>query len=264
MEYAAARRPALRRTAYALCGDWHLADDIVQNALAKLYVAWPRVRRAAAEDAYVRQTIVRATIDESRRPWRRESTTPDTVDRPAPPGSDPDDRRDLVVALMQLPPMQRRTVVLRHWIGLSVAETARDLRISEGTVKSHTSRALERLQHLMTDAPEGSDVAAGRRLLRRRRTLTAAGTALAAVVVAGSLQAFTGGGPSVRDARDLPVASSPTTLPATAAFPCSATTRPCGRPRLSPEAPRAAHTQKAWSSPGFPWSQMSNPISEET
>lgn len=62
-----------------------------------------------------------------------------------------------------------------------------------------------------------TDVAAGRRLLRRRRTLTAAGTALAAVVVAGSLQAFTGGGPSVRDARDLPVAGSPTTLPATAA-----------------------------------------------
>jgi DNA-directed RNA polymerase specialized sigma24 family protein len=45
-------------------------------------------------------------------------------------------------------------VVLRHWLGLSVAETARDLRISEGTVKSHTSRALERLHTLMTE--EGS------------------------------------------------------------------------------------------------------------
>ena len=65
-DYAQARRPQLRRMAYALCGDWHTADDIVQNALAKLYVAWPRVRRAAAEDAYVRQTILRTTIDEHR------------------------------------------------------------------------------------------------------------------------------------------------------------------------------------------------------
>jgi DNA-directed RNA polymerase specialized sigma24 family protein len=47
--------------------------------------------------------------------------------------------------------MQRRTVVLRHWLGLSVAETAEDLRVSEGTVKSHTSRALERLHELMSE-----------------------------------------------------------------------------------------------------------------
>jgi RNA polymerase sigma-70 factor (sigma-E family) len=140
--------------AYALCGDWHTAEDIVQTALARLYVAWPRVRRAAAEDAYVRQTILRASIDESRRPWRRERAGLDGFDHPAAPGVDPGDRRDLVAALQQLPEMQRRTVVLRHWLGLSVAETARDLRISEGTVKSHTSRALERLHTLMTE--EGS------------------------------------------------------------------------------------------------------------
>jgi RNA polymerase sigma-70 factor (sigma-E family) len=140
--------------AYALCGDWHTAEDIVQTALARLYVAWPRVRRAAAEDAYVRQTILRATIDETRRPWRRERAGLDGFDHPAAPGVDPGDRRDLVAALQQLPEMQRRTVVLRHWLGLSVAETAADLRISEGTVKSHTSRALERLHTLMTE--EGS------------------------------------------------------------------------------------------------------------
>jgi RNA polymerase sigma-70 factor (sigma-E family) len=140
--------------AYALCGDWHTAEDIVQTALARLYVAWPRVRQAAAEDAYVRQTILRASIDETRRPWRRERAGLDGFDHPAAPGVDPGDRRDLVAALQRLPEMQRRTVVLRHWLGLSVAETARDLRISEGTVKSHTSRALERLHTLMTE--EGS------------------------------------------------------------------------------------------------------------
>ena len=71
-EYAAARRPTLVRLAYALCGDWHTADDVVQTALAKLYVAWPRVRRSGAEDAYVRRTIARTAIDDSRRAWRRE------------------------------------------------------------------------------------------------------------------------------------------------------------------------------------------------
>jgi RNA polymerase sigma-70 factor (sigma-E family) len=150
-EYAAARRPQLVRLAYALCGDWHTADDLVQTALAKLYVAWPRVRRAGAEDAYVRKTILRSSIDDSRRPWRRERAGLEGFDHPAPAGLDPADRHDLVNALMALPEMQRRTVVLRHWLGLSVAETARDLRISEGTVKSHTSRALERLHQLMTE-----------------------------------------------------------------------------------------------------------------
>ena len=61
-EFATARRPHYRRLAYALCGDWHAAEDIVQNAFARLYVAWPRVRRSAAEDAYVRRAITRAAI----------------------------------------------------------------------------------------------------------------------------------------------------------------------------------------------------------
>ncbi len=58
------RRPHLRRVAYALCGDWHQADDLLQTALVKLYVAWPRVRRSGSEDAYVRRILVRASIDE--------------------------------------------------------------------------------------------------------------------------------------------------------------------------------------------------------
>ncbi len=150
-EFATARRPLYRRLAYALCGDWHAADDIVQNAFAKVYVAWPRLRRVGVEDAYVRRAITRAAIDESRRSWRRERSGLDGFDHPMRAAVDPGDRHDLVAALHQLPEMQRRTVVLRHWLGLSVAETAEDLQISEGTVKSHTSRALERLRHLLTE-----------------------------------------------------------------------------------------------------------------
>jgi RNA polymerase sigma-70 factor (sigma-E family) len=148
--YVAAARPRLRRLAYSLCGDWYTADDVVQTALAKLYVAWPRVRRASDQDAYVRRTVARTTIDESRRPWRREQSGLDGVDRPQD-DSDVPARRDLVAALQRLPEMQRKTVVLRHWLGLSVAETAEDLGISQGTVKSHTSRALVALGELMSE-----------------------------------------------------------------------------------------------------------------
>jgi RNA polymerase sigma-70 factor (sigma-E family) len=148
--YVVAARPRLRRLAYSLCGDWHAADDVVQTALAKLYVAWPRVSRASDPDAYVRRTVARTTIDESRRPWRRERSGRDGHDRTARDADVPV-RHDLVAALQRLPEMQRKTVVLRHWLGLSVSETAHDLGIAEGTVKSHTSRALAALHDLMDE-----------------------------------------------------------------------------------------------------------------
>ena len=148
-EYATARRTHLRRLAFALCGDWYAADDLVQIALARAYVAWPRIEREGSEEAYVRRTLVRVAVDQSRKPWRRERSGLQAVDDVVAPSSDPGDRHDILRALARLPEMQRRTVVLRHWWGLSVAETARDLGISEGTVKSHTSRALARLQELL-------------------------------------------------------------------------------------------------------------------
>ena len=57
-----------------------------------------------------------------------------------------EERSALFEALQRLPPMQRKAVLLRHWLGLSVAETAAELRISQGTVKSHTSRGIAALQ----------------------------------------------------------------------------------------------------------------------
>jgi RNA polymerase sigma-70 factor (sigma-E family) len=148
--YVAAARPRLRRLAYSLCGDWHTADDIVQTALAKLYVVWPKVSRASDQDAYVRRTVARTSIDESRRPWRRERSGLEGHDSAMAP-TDLAGHHDLVAVLQRLPEMQRKTVVLRHWMGLSVAQTAEDLGITEGTVKSHTSRALATLHDLMTE-----------------------------------------------------------------------------------------------------------------
>jgi RNA polymerase sigma-70 factor (sigma-E family) len=149
VEFVTARQTHLRRIAYAICGDWTQADDLLQTALIKLYVAWPRVQRRGTEEAYVRRIIVRANVDEHRRPWRREAPGLAGVDPPAAE-HDPTDRTALFAALQALPVMQRKTVVLRHWLELSVEETARELGISTGTVKSHSARALARLRDVLT------------------------------------------------------------------------------------------------------------------
>lgn len=145
IDYVAARRKALLVTAYFCCGSWNHAEDVLQTALARLDVAWPRVRRSRSEEAYVRRIIVNATIDESRRPWRREHPVDVVPDQ----GHEPLDRvvrSDLMAALATLPPRQRQVIVLRHWLGLSVEETAGDLGISTGTVKSQTAHGLAALR----------------------------------------------------------------------------------------------------------------------
>jgi RNA polymerase sigma-70 factor (sigma-E family) len=149
VEFVTARQTHLRRIAYAICGDWHRADDLLQTALTKLYVAWPRVQRRGTEEAYVRRIIVRAHIDEHRRPWHREASGLEGLE-PASVEHDPTDRTALFAALQSLPTMQRKTVVLRHWLELSVEETAQELGISTGTVKSHSARALAGLQSALT------------------------------------------------------------------------------------------------------------------
>ncbi len=155
--YVAARRAHLRRTAFLLCGDWHAAEDLVQITLAKLYAAWPRLRDASPE-GYARQTLVRVHIDETRRPWRRETSALYLPERAADERLSVEDRESLLTALAGLPSGQRRAVVLRYWLGLSVEETAQDLRCSIGTVKSQTSRAVARLREALEEvAPTPKD-----------------------------------------------------------------------------------------------------------
>ena len=134
VEFVTGRRDHFRRIAYALCGDWHQADDLLQQALVKLYVAWPRVRRDGGEEAYLRRILVRANIDESRRPWRREHAAATLPDRAIPAASELEERSELTAALQQLPPMQRKTVLLRHWLDLSVREAAGVICVNEGSV----------------------------------------------------------------------------------------------------------------------------------
>jgi DNA-directed RNA polymerase specialized sigma24 family protein len=106
----------------------------------------------AAEEAYARTIIVRANIDESRRPWRRERPGPAGVETAAAEPLPVQERDTLFDALQALPTMQRRTVLLRHWLGLTVAKTAAELGIAEGTVKSHTSRGLAAPQQVLARA----------------------------------------------------------------------------------------------------------------
>jgi RNA polymerase sigma-70 factor (sigma-E family) len=159
VEYVGARSLALRNTAYLLCGDWHRAEDLAQIALAKLYVVWRRIDHSGSVDGYARQVLVRAFLDERRRSWRqREHVAGELVERAGPP--DPaDDRLDLLAALRGLSRTQRAAVVLRYWADLSVAETARVLGVSEGTVKSASSRGLAVLREVLQGSRPGEPLA---------------------------------------------------------------------------------------------------------
>ncbi|QIK68706.1 SigE family RNA polymerase sigma factor [Nocardioides sp. HDW12B] len=155
VEYVTARQAHLRRIAHALCGDWHLADDLVQVALTKLYVAWPRVAAMNNVDAYARRVLVSTNIDHHRRRAARPETPTEVLPDPGSHDRDVGERDQLVAALQQLPEMQRKTVVLRHVLGLSVEETAYELDISVGTVKSHTSRARSAMRLALTSDTRG-------------------------------------------------------------------------------------------------------------
>jgi RNA polymerase sigma-70 factor (sigma-E family) len=158
-EYFASRRDFVRRTAYLLCGDWHRADDLAQTAFVALHRRWCKIRDRAATDAYVRTTLVRASIDESRRPWRRERQVAELPET-APTGDRLDDRvadrQDLLAALRRVPPRQRAVLVLRYFDGLDVGGVAAVLRCSEGTVKSQTARGLAKLREVLDKEVEGS------------------------------------------------------------------------------------------------------------
>jgi RNA polymerase sigma-70 factor (sigma-E family) len=153
-DYFAARRDAVRRTAFALCGDWHRADDLAQTAFVALHRRWRKIRDRGALDAYVRRTLVRAMIDETRRPWRREryvEEMPEVASSDGEIGDAVATRSALLAGLRRVPPRQRAVLVLRFLEGLDVAAVAETLKCSEGTVKSQTARGLATLRDVLGD-----------------------------------------------------------------------------------------------------------------
>jgi RNA polymerase sigma-70 factor (sigma-E family) len=150
-EFVQGAWPGLYRTAYLLLGDKGLAEDLVQTALAKTYAAWPSVRDVQAAPGFARTTLVNtASAWFRKRSWRNELPTQELPEDGHE--SDPSTRPAVLDALAQLPPRQRAVVVLRYYDDLSVAETARVLDCSDGTVKSQTSKALDTLRRLLGDA----------------------------------------------------------------------------------------------------------------
>src|SRR5205814_4713527 len=142
-DFVAVRSAALHRTAYLLVGDWALAEDLVQTALVKTYLAWRRLDGIAAVEPYARRVMINTATGWWRRRWRGERPTGQLPERPIADGADQRAERDRVWQLLRdLPARQRAVVVLRFYEDLSEAETARLLDISVGTVKSQTSRAM--------------------------------------------------------------------------------------------------------------------------
>jgi RNA polymerase sigma-70 factor (sigma-E family) len=148
--WAAAQAGGLHRFAYLLCGDWHEAEDLVQEALAKAALHWKRIERIEHPDAYVRTILVNQCRSMWRRPWRRPQAS-DAIELVTTDATHAVVTHiDLVAALQRLPLRQRATVVLRYYEDLSEAETAALLGCSVGTVKSQHHKALHALKVTMT------------------------------------------------------------------------------------------------------------------
>jgi RNA polymerase sigma-70 factor (sigma-E family) len=154
-EFVAARLDGWRRTAYLVCRDWHVADDLVGTVIEKLYRRWTKLGHVGNLDGYVRGMLVRAWLDELRRPWRREVSVADVRDVPrvGVPQSAVLDRMVLSDLLDSLPAGKRAILVLRFYCDLSIEDTAAVLGIAPGTVKSQTTRGLEAMRILLTEGP---------------------------------------------------------------------------------------------------------------
>jgi RNA polymerase sigma-70 factor (sigma-E family) len=159
-EFVAARSASLHRAAYLMVGDVGLAQDLVQEALTKTYVAWPRLRDPGKADAYTRKAITTTAIS-----WfRRKSWYGERATGALPEGSESGHaeqvavRASLMQALAQLPPRQRAVVVLRFYEDLTEAQTAAVLGCAVGTVKSQGSAALAKLRDLMGDQLDLTDL----------------------------------------------------------------------------------------------------------
>ncbi|MFD9816829.1 SigE family RNA polymerase sigma factor [Streptomyces sp. NPDC059080] len=148
--YVRARGPVLMRAARSLTANPNDAEDLLQTALAKTFVAWDRIEDHRALDGYVRRALLNTRTSQ----WRKrkvdeficdELPEPDPV--PVPDPAELQGLRDAMWrAIMRLPPRQRAMVVLRYYEDLSEAQTAQVMEVSVGTVKSAVSRALAKLR----------------------------------------------------------------------------------------------------------------------
>ncbi|MGF1430928.1 SigE family RNA polymerase sigma factor [Kitasatospora sp. LaBMicrA B282] len=150
-DFVASRGRQLLRTAFLLTGgDAYLAEDLVQEALGRIFVKWRRISRLENPSGYA-QTVVVNTFLSYRR--RRSASERVTAEFPEVAVDDPDPavRLTLLRALGQIPAQDRAVLVLRFWEDRSVEETATALRLSATAVRSRSTRALARMRALLGD-----------------------------------------------------------------------------------------------------------------
>lgn len=153
-EFVAARSPALLRLAYLVCGDRNLAEDLLQTALARTYLAWRRLDGIDSLEAYSRRVLLNTATSWWRRRWWGERPTADLPERPVGDHSHQVVERDAIWQLLgSLPARQRAVIVLRYYEDLSEAEIAVQLGMAPGTVKSYASRALTALRTQLAPPP---------------------------------------------------------------------------------------------------------------
>lgn len=143
VEFVSARRPALVRTASLLCGDAHLAEDLVQGALIKAVGRWGTI--GENPEPWLRKVMVNDHISRWRKHRGRERLTDVVPDR----ATDREQDHGLAEALGLLPPRQRAVIVLRYYEDLTERDTADVLGVSVGTVKSQHADAVRRLRDLV-------------------------------------------------------------------------------------------------------------------
>jgi RNA polymerase sigma-70 factor (sigma-E family) len=152
-EFAAARSGALFRTAWLLCGDWHLAEDLVQETLGRLYSRWSKVAQADQPAAYANTVLVRVFLTQRRRLSSRERPTAgiDRVDRPVE-DADVSLRLTLLNALGRLDRKDRVLLVLRYWEDLDAPTTAALVGMTPAAVRTRSARALARLRDVLGES----------------------------------------------------------------------------------------------------------------
>jgi RNA polymerase sigma-70 factor (sigma-E family) len=157
------RSTSLLYSAYLMTGDRHLAEDLVQSALARTHRAWKRLHHNGKPEAYTRKVMYHLQVDWWRRRRVAESLVDDLSQHPLAGDSDGDTALRLTVraALLRLAPRQRAVLVLRYFEQLTIEETAAVLGCATGTVKSQTAKALARLRVLNPDLIDFSTVEGG-------------------------------------------------------------------------------------------------------
>ncbi|MFE2425992.1 SigE family RNA polymerase sigma factor [Streptomyces sp. NPDC059373] len=152
LDFAANRAGHLFRSACLLTsGDTHFAEDLVQETLGRMYLAWRRVSTIDNPAGYAQTVLVRTFLTHQRRRSSGEQPTGELPDSPGTLGAEGDAtlRLTLIDALGRLPAKDRAVLVLRYWEDRSIEETAEAMRASSSAVRSRSVRALAKLRELL-------------------------------------------------------------------------------------------------------------------